>query len=216
MKNQVKNRRTMQAVVFLAFLVMFVSPVFAVTITFEDVAPTGGIVIPVTPYSEGGFTLTNGYEHDSDGIFSSTVSVNSSGSDIFGWCGSCGSTPITLTLAADDGSLFSIESLDATNLAPGYYSTGMGITVTGNLLGGGTVTQDLIFVEDTFTTFYLSSDFADLTSLQIQALFRGADLAMDNIVLNNGASTVPEPSTMILLFSGLAAMAGLGRRKVLQ
>jgi hypothetical protein len=58
----------------------------AVTIGFEGVAGPGVDVIPVTPYTEGGFTLTNSVGGLTDGIFDvAGPIVNNNGSDVFGW-----------------------------------------------------------------------------------------------------------------------------------
>lgn len=49
--------RSRTAALFLVALVG--AQAHAATMTFEGVAAPGGSVIPVTPYSEAGFTLTN-------------------------------------------------------------------------------------------------------------------------------------------------------------
>ena len=119
----------------------------SVTMTFEDFLPPAGVLaVPVTPYTEVGFTLDSADSGGtSDGIFAAGVVFNDNGTDIFGWCGGpCFNDPIlpiVLTLERTDSMPFAFLSFDASGLFVGD-DPGL-IEVVGNLVGGGTVSQTI-------------------------------------------------------------------------
>lgn len=131
-----------------------------VTMDFEGVAPPGGGAVPVAPYTEDGYTLNA--SAGSHGIFdSASPGDNTNGSDIFGWCGSCGGS-ILFTVTNNAANPFSIQSIDVSTLngpgggansnAFGIIQGGQGvppdapliITVRGNVIGGGVVQQIIV------------------------------------------------------------------------
>ena len=196
----------------------------AMVIGFEGVVPPGSLLVwPATPYSEGGFTITNSLGRDSytDAIYSAaTPGVIGNGTDIFGWAGTM-ENQITLSLTQDGGAPFSIESLDASPLVGGYFHPdGMTLTTIGYVSGGGTVTETLALVKDTWVTFGLPATFGNLTRLDIignphvpTGYGLGNDFAMDNLVLNQPSQPdlVPEPATLSVL--ALGALGLLRRRR---
>jgi len=115
------------------------------TMGFEGVAPPGVSIIPVAPYSEGGYTLiANDPEH---GIFSSTSpDTNTNGTDIFGWCGGCNGL-ITLSISKDDTAPFAITSIDLSNLgAEEDVVEPFSILVTGFDSSGAVLAQQVLAV----------------------------------------------------------------------
>ena len=196
------------------------APVLAEVIQFEGVAPDGGMVAPVTPYSEAGFTLTQDldpggsitYPEGTDGIIAWNSGANTNGSDVFGWCGGCFEPErITLILTQDAGDPFSFQSFEASNLADAFFVTGAYIRVTGFLSGGGTLTQTFDLVEGTYPTFTLDPGFTNLDRVEFQGSEFGMEYAMDNLTL----ARIPAPSTLVGLVSmGLIGTLGyLWRRR---
>lgn len=193
----------------------------AVVIDFEA-TPLG---LPATPLTEDGFDVVSSQDLGAPvGVFDPTNPVAvSNGTNILGWCGSCGTLQV-ISVAPSGGGVFSAQSVDATNLwrveedvAGVNFQPGMTLDVTGHLNGGGTVTQSLTIVEDTFQTFALIG-FNNLTQLdfnvggvQVTGAPVTSDPVIDNIVLNMDA-IVPEPATAVLGMLGVA-MIGLRRRR---
>jgi hypothetical protein len=193
------------------------------TIRFEGVAPFGGSVIGVSPYTEAGFILTDVTPGGLEGIFDSAFPVtNANGTAVFGFCSFCGPGGSSTEIRLDrPGSVFSLVSLDAAALEA-FSGAAQSILATGNINGGGTVAQTLDLT-DTWTTFAFQG-FTNLTSVVFTAALPIVpDPAMDNIVVNvtspdgngngGGGAAVPEPSSFLLLGPAVLAAAWLRRQK---
>jgi PEP-CTERM motif len=196
-----------------AFVLASICTASATTITFEGAVNDSGEMVPVTPYTEGGFTLTNLQGGYSDGIFGSTSGGNTNGTATFGWCSICnnGSSNV-IELTAAGGTAFSLASLDAAFLEGG--SGPQSIVAVGDLVGGGTITETLV-LSAAWTTFNLSG-FNSVLSVDFSAGSASfPDPAFDNLVVT---TAVPEPSTwamMILGFAGIGYMAYRRRNSAL-
>jgi hypothetical protein len=169
----------------------------ATVITFDAFVSPGGSanISDTTPYTESGYTLTP--VNADSAIFSAT-----SGPVFYGrasdWFGFEESNPITLTGPAP----FDLDSLWA-----GPSSIGAGtvtFTVVGNLFGGGTVSATFT---DLTTATLLQLDFTNLSSVTFSAT---DDAGIDDITVNSG---IPEPTTMLLLATGLLAISVLRHRR---
>lgn len=183
----------------------------ATTIGFEGVVPNTSSIVPVTPYTESGFTFTNLHNATgSDGIFGSAAS-NSNGTATFVFCtynNGCG-TDVFVTLTAADASPFSLTSIDAGNWQAA--TTAGSIDLIGHLVSGGTVTTS-ITAGKTWETFAISG-FHDLISVDFYGRAVYA-VAIDNLELNaTPSSNVPEPTSIALLGLGLAGLVAGRRRK---
>ncbi len=144
------------------------------------------MAVPVTPYTEVGFTLDSADSGGtSDGIFEAGTFFNDNGTDIFGWCGGpCFMDPIlpiVLTLERTDSMPFAFLSFDASGLFVGD-DPGL-IDVVGNLVGGGTVSQTIDPTPNVWNTFPLTG-FNNLESVEISLVSSpDAGPAMDNLVM---------------------------------
>lgn len=198
------NKMLRDMIMGLALYGLSVSGAHAVMMTFEGVAPAGGSIIPVTPYSEVGFTLTNSLGGDTDGIFDSAApAVNTNGTDIFGWCAYCGDLTITLTM--NGGGAFDFVSFDSAVLETGSNT----LDVVGYFSGGGTATTQITQTENWTTQVlnYVGVTSVDFTFGPTHTVPL-PDHAFDNLVMN-----VPEPTSVALMGIGLAGLAWARRRK---
>jgi hypothetical protein len=109
------------------------------------------------------------------------------------------------TFSLVGGGAFSLVSAD---IGLGVYSTPGDTTITGNLLGGGTLSTILSIGAGPLTTYNFG--WSNLTSVTFSSLSTGNYLAFDNIVVN---AAVPEPAVWLTMLSGMAIAGQALRRR---
>lgn len=178
-----------------------------VTIGFEGVVADGQqTACPMGPYVESGFTLTP----SPGNVCNAYILNNGAGNNGFGNTTSvmaiCAGCPLVMTLTAADP--FSALSID---IGSYYGSDPAPITFTGFFVGGGSITQ--ILDGATRWDTYLFTGFNNLSSLRIETDNSGQHASIDNIVLDAGTRTVPEPASIALVGLALVAVGAARRRK---
>ncbi len=123
-----------------------------------------------------------------------------------GLLGARSGSPTSVTMSLAGGGTFSLLALDAASGDPNFGAS-TSILVTGNLFGGGTVSQTLTATV-TWASYTLSG-FSNLTSV-VFSNSSGEGLSLDNI---DTGSAVPEPSSLALVMAGGAALV-LGRKRL--
>jgi hypothetical protein len=171
----------------------------AVTIDFQSLEHADALeTLHGTSYSEDGFTIT-------------ATSLYSFGTLHPFYRGSTtlrnGNQGTSTTLAATDSSAFNLTSIDFAEVDMGMAT----VNFTGNLSGGGTVTQSFI-LDGIFTTgsglqTFLFRGFNNVTSVvwNTESPFH----QFDNIEVE----PVPLPAAAWLFLSGLLGLIGFGRNR---
>jgi hypothetical protein len=195
--------RFRSAVPLAAVVAMLGPAVAAAQVTFSNlVAPTGTLYAGST---ENGFTVT-----PTAGTWFVTQGIGHPGANAY--VGPIGSpTPGVLRVTRADGGPFRIGSVDlASNSAASYFAITASLGGVSQLSFGGSIAGT-----STFRTFTNPSPatLIDVLDIVISPDAGTSSYNVDNIMVSAAATTAPEPGTVVLMASGLLALAGLATRR---
>ena len=187
------------AIAFSALVLATPGKVMATTITFNALEQAGGGFIDSgAAYTENGFQLSGG-----DLVTAQQNNVEW----YFGSASMFQNVPNgTTTLTAIGGGPFSLNSIDLAPVST-VYPSGASVTFTGNIHGGGTITET--FIAPTTYTFatYDFTGFANLDSVTWTQAFPYTQA--DNLVVD----AVPEPASLMLVGTGVLTFVARRRRR---
>ncbi len=183
-------------------LVLAASPVLANTITFEGIAPDGGLrnISPTDPLQRDGYLFSDVLGEAA--VFSPTSGYNMIG-DPTAVLGFAASETITLTALG-------AGPFDLVRLLMGPSNIGSlmtDVTITGYLDGTG-MTETKTFMGLTTATLE-TLDWTDLSSVTFAAT---TDTSLDDIIVRPSQSDVAEPASMALLCAGLIGLTMVRRK----
>jgi hypothetical protein len=177
-----------------------------VTIDFDGVDAT---YIGLSSYQEDGMTLTSnvpdGTLIDVNNTVRENLGIFTGGTNSQSMFWGANGAVSTLTLTADNGKRFSIDSLDASSL---YNLSGV-LTLTGTKAGGGTVSQ-VLNLNGSISTYNVTG-LGLVTSLNLS--YDGATFSAPYDIDNINLNVVPIPAA-VWLFASALGMLGWLRRSV--
>ena len=152
--------------------------------------------------NEDGTPLGTNYAIDYSGTSNGTIHLDS-------WTNS--SSDSVWQLTESTGAAFSLSQFDFGSGYPGDAATASLLTLTGYLVGGGTVTQQITPLGQQFNTYLVDSSFTNLTAVTFDALGYSNRAAYDNIHVSTGA--VPEPASWAMMVGGFGVVGSAMRRR---
>lgn len=179
--------------------------------TFAPVAcATGGGNYVGHTYTEAGFTLFTGGVHSPGFATWCADASDYAGPGMF-----IDFPGETALLTKSGGGTFSIHVIELAHLHSDPYPA-QAFTFTGSLATGGTVSQTFTIADQAdktlFQPFVFDASWTNLSSVT----FASQDFPYYQFtnVLLDGATTVPEPTSMALLATGLIALMPMVRRRL--
>jgi hypothetical protein len=183
-----------------AVLALATSSSMAAVITFDSLAKDSDKLAVVGNYEEAGFSVNGPLAT----IGSQFAGAYAGSASLF-----LANPGNVATLAKVDGGTFSLKAIDLSPLAPSWYGGGASVTFTGNVHGGGTLSQTFTVGSALgFGTFAFSGfdQLDSVTWVQVASYHQ-----FDNIVVDAPAA-VPEPASLALFGVALAGIAALRRK----
>ncbi len=131
--------------------------------------------------------------------------VPTNGTTVFGWCGDCNPTPLTLTLTRQDAAPFNLVSIDFSRFPAPESGT---VNITGFPAGGGApvLVQHTIDSDDWITVDL--SALSNVERVELQNTGPSVDSLLDNIITTAASSASASPAPVPVM--GLPVLWLLG------
>ena len=186
-------------------------PAMAQVMDFENFPNTAGCPDGASGVTQNGLVLEDATGGPPDScIFGSAMGgFNNNGTNIFGWCGSCNPQALVLTLRRQDGTPFTLQSIDLGNLTLGAVGPEPVILTGYPANGSPPVTQSYDIGGDSFDTVS-TPQFRNLSRVEI-ALQNdsGIDAALDNIRTRAGVLIYGSAAPVPVMGPGPLAVLGV-------
>lgn len=207
-------RITVTCAAALAAISLSATSASAGTIDFQDVGG-GSCASYGASLNSGGYTFTGNPVDPNMFICNAGVVAQNTTQGLI----NANSTSV-VTFSQIGGGAFSFNSFFAgtrtadfnPNAESSFYGTATGLTIVGQILGGGTATANISFNGLSFEQFFLPGTFTNLTSVTLTAQGNsrsvGPEFLIDDIVVDGAFAAVPEPSAWALLILGFGVVGG--------
>jgi hypothetical protein len=187
-------------------------PVGAAVIDFGELAVSGSDAQSFASISSGGFDFVSSVA--SSGSYLVWGTTNPFNADPGGATLSHNFPGTTTVMTKADGGTFSLLSIDFGDVYNQPFNV-QTIQIVGTRADQSTVTETVTTDALAGLESFLFTDLTDLVSVAWTPISAttNAFLQFDNVVVDEISVPVPEPMTLTLLVGGLAALAGLRRRR---
>ena len=224
---RLRSTTSMLGCVTVLLVMFYTAQAGAQVLDFEDADfDQDGIAFGVNGFTEEGYTVSF-FTNPENAIFRGVPGINGNGTAVLGWASEYGEHGPIISSAS--GETFSVQSIDIAFLSEswddhpptwaGWQVGDFEITVVAyNAVGA--IPYRFVYGEEWSTLTPALGAWDDLTSLHIG--YAGyedysdgwADVAIDNIVLNDGlVEIIPEPTTCALFALGALACGHTARRR---
>jgi hypothetical protein len=165
----------------------------ATLITFEDIAPPGGVPNYNNPFTLDGFTFTPNHGHIAD----SAAGYNDNGTDFY-----LHDSSSLMNIIKVGNGLFSFDSVDLASWGGG---TGTLIVNVEGWNNGIMVATQAINFNNVWRTESMSAAFGSVDHITLHN--SNSSAGYDNFVFDTAAQDVPEPSTLAIFALGMIGLA---------